>query len=122
MKRKFITSVLVLGVLLSIDCKELMRYEKVCPVQKLATNKNVPPCHGVEDKSEKSDCDCKNGEKAIIDKSDFVFQIPIFIDIYLFDKQSFKVNLFNLSIVSSLVNYKIPLPFFSNISTTHLLI
>lgn len=71
---KFIAFILTLGVLTSIDCKELMRFGKYCPMQVLSEQKNTPPCHKKNNSSERKDCNCKINEKAIAEKSEFKIQ------------------------------------------------
>ncbi|MCK6380290.1 MAG: hypothetical protein L6Q54_03435 [Leptospiraceae bacterium] len=119
MKRKFFIFLLIIGILFSIDCKELMRNNASCPLTQI-TKLELPPCHGVKENSKKDKCNCKAVEKAILDKPDFTYFSPIFSTSTLLEQSFFRFKK-PTSIQDLQFSYlKIPSPLISNITTIHL--
>lgn len=81
MGKKFFILVLVFGILFSIDCKDIMRFEKICPLTKLTQNKKLPPCHQEKATSKKDDCNCAKVEKATFYQSDLTVKPSLIFNI-----------------------------------------
>lgn len=123
MSRKFIAILLSLGILLSIDCKELMRLGKNCPMQNLSETKKISPCHKQKESAEKKDCNCKVNDKAIAEKSELKIQSPkIFYAVVLFENVFITNTKENLKFYSYSILNQPPIPLYLPTTTTHLLI
>lgn len=123
MKRKFFIFILIFGVLFSFDCKEFMRYEKICPMQVLSEQKNTPPCHKKNNSPEKTDCNCKISEKAIAEKSEFKFQSPkVYFEKVLFENQFLQNQKVDFKFYSNKILNRPPIPLQLNTTTIRLLI
>ena len=122
MGKKIFTFVLAFGILFSIDCKELMRYGKICPIQKLTENKKLPPCHGAKDSTEKKDCNCKIGEKGTFEKSELKIKAPTVATVLFFELSDLYQNKPINKNFSSIVTNRIPIYQHFALSTIHLLI